>query len=261
MRRRFFKRFSKCVLGSQSKCEATWVNHVRLPIFKHKADWCYWISSLGAFLARLMEGFLNRRDILIRDVLSLGFVNKLALSWWILFYWNRLYVANNFGILTRSSWLLFMGIIKSSIISDSLTVINARVSHLHINSVLTSKTLSVYLQMKLTHSTYNHFFAFEILSKSESWILSHKSIESIHKSRQFCYLFRLNIKWHDCLRYMHWSHWNILQSGECLAWCTINTKKSENIASSCLVDILHLIRVHPHHSWYFNSLFCACVEN
>lgn len=208
-----------------------------------------------------MEGLLDCRDILIGDVLSLGFVYKLALSWWILFYWNRLYVANNFGILTRSPWLLFMGIIKSSITSDCLTIINARVSHLHINSILTSETLSVYLQMKLTHPTYNHFFTLEILSKSERWILSHKSIESVHKSRQFCDLFRFNIKGHYCLRHMHWSHWNILQSGECLAWCAINAKKSEDIASSCLVDILHLIRVHPYHSWDFNSLFCACVEN
>ena len=77
-----------------------------LSVCQHVLNSDDWVASLEPFLGTLMESFLNCRGVLVRDVLTLGSVNKLATQVSILTLHvviNRLNITDNSGELTCST--------------------------------------------------------------------------------------------------------------------------------------------------------------
>ena len=139
------KCFLKCIASSCHKRHGTWVDHVSLPILKHKSHGYYRVASIWSFFSLFVKCLLNRRNVLSWNIHAFCFVNEFTTTIWIFCLGNWLNIADNLSVLTGSSSLLFMQIIEISFTRYSLSVIDSGVAYFNSNSVLSSHALCINL--------------------------------------------------------------------------------------------------------------------
>lgn len=70
--------FGERILSGDAEGERAGVHHVSLPVGQHVVDSNNRVAGLRTLLGALVEGLLDGRNILVRDVLTLSLVNELA---------------------------------------------------------------------------------------------------------------------------------------------------------------------------------------
>lgn len=115
-------------------------------VFKDKSGVDDWVASLRAFLASFVEGFADSSDKFRRNICSNNFIYKLVSSL-IATRIDRFNVSDDSCILTCTTRLLFVQVIKTMPLSDSFPVVDAWLAGLAINSKLSFYSLDVNLKV------------------------------------------------------------------------------------------------------------------
>ena len=113
-------------------------------ILKNKSSVNNRISCLRPFYTTLVKSFSNSIDILGRNICSSNLAHKLIsglISIWI----NRFDISNHSGVLSCSSRLFFMEIIKSISLRNCLSVVDSRLTSFALNTILPFYSLNIYL--------------------------------------------------------------------------------------------------------------------
>ena len=151
-----------------------------LSISKHVADTDNGVASLGALLRALMERLLDGRDVLVGHVVTSSGVLEHAAQFCIFIIDGvvaRLHVSNNSSVLSSTSGLFLVQIVELGFGSDSLTVVDGRVTNDEVDVILTLHALAVDEQMELTHTRDDDLLTLLILLHHKSGVFSLETLE------------------------------------------------------------------------------------
>ena len=183
-----------------------------LSISQHVFNSDHRVPRLRSFLCALVERFLNRRNILIGDVLPLcrvlelasqvgAFITQISSGW--------LDVANNPSKLASTSALLLMEVVKLGLLGNSFSVVDGRVSNLKIDIVLSPHSLAVNEEMQFSHTRYDDLFTLCVLLHNEGRVFSLESVESLQERLKLILLSRSDCERHHWLWHVHIFHGEI----------------------------------------------------
>lgn len=136
--------FSKGVPCCSGKSICWRVYNVSSTIFKDISNSNNWVSCLRAFIYKFVEGFFDSSNIFWRNRCSSYFTNKLTFRFCFIRL-NWLDIPNNSCILSCTSSLFLMKVIKIRFLSDCLSVVDSWITCLHIDSELSSNSLDINL--------------------------------------------------------------------------------------------------------------------
>lgn len=142
-------------------------------IFKDKSCVDDGVTCLWPFLYNLMKGFSYCSDILRWYICADHFADEFICSFftsWI----NGLDVTYNSCVLASTSRLFFVEVIEVMSLEDSFSVVDAWLAGGALYSEFTANTFNVDLEVQLTHTTDDHFFALFINIDTEGWIFPFK---------------------------------------------------------------------------------------
>ena len=127
------------------------------------------VSCLWSFDAGLVKSFSNGVDVLRRNVGSSNSAFELVFGL-ITVGINRFYKANDSGILTGSSRLFLVQIVKIIPLGDGLPIVDAWLTCFALDSVLSFDSFDINLKVELAHAADDHFLCLFINVDEESRI-------------------------------------------------------------------------------------------
>lgn len=124
-------------------------------IFKHESSVDHRVASLRSLLAGLMESLADSSDKL-RGNAGAGYLIYELVGSFVAVRVHGLNVADDSSILSGSSRLFFVKVVKCLSLGDGLSVVDTGLPCLAIDSELPLDPLNVDLQMELAHPADDH---------------------------------------------------------------------------------------------------------
>mmetsp|Transcript_1182 Transcript_1182/g.2820 ORF Transcript_1182/g.2820 Transcript_1182/m.2820 type:complete len:203 (-) Transcript_1182:1133-1741(-) len=160
---------------------------------------------------------------------------------------GRLQVSDDAAVLTLPPRLFLVLIVKLSLAGDCLPIVHSRGTSNALHTVLALDAFDVDLQMKLPHARHDGLLGLGVEPHPEGGVLPHEPAQRLGELVQAALLGGLQGKGHDCFGYVHRRHGQLgFAVGKSVAGGALNAKHGDNLSRLCLVNVLHVVTVHPY---------------
>mmetsp|Transcript_19856 Transcript_19856/g.46431 ORF Transcript_19856/g.46431 Transcript_19856/m.46431 type:complete len:310 (+) Transcript_19856:402-1331(+) len=240
------------------------VHLVGSPILENTAHVDQRASNQKPLLRGAAEALLDGRDVAGRNVVAYKLIHEgdAILVVLLVFRRDRLEVTNHLPVLTTTAGLPLVEVVVGDLAGDGLTIVHlglSRLQRLHLE--LAAHALAIDLEVKLAHARDDGLVRILLHLHSEGGVFALKAAERLLEAR-LIFPAGSHRQRHHCVRHKHGAaRYLCLAVREGHPGLALDASQCDDVTGQGLVDIFHLVGMHPHQTFHGQPFVVHHVDN